>query len=71
MNFLSHDTAYALYPFSTFCARTSLAWGVLTPNEHVAAKKYVPRGWALNHFFECGRLDPAPFGIGSQEACGG
>lgn len=64
MNLISHDTAYSLYLFSTFCDRVSLAWGILTPAERVAAEKYESRDWTLNHFLRVDDLVRRPSELG-------
>lgn len=71
MNFLSHDAAYSLYPISTFCDRLSLAWGVLMPDERVAAEKYESRGWALNHFLRVDNLVRRPSELGVRRRVAG
>lgn len=49
MNFISYDTAYSLYPYSTFCDRRSLVWGFISQRERDAAGKYATRGWIVKH----------------------
>ena len=60
MNFISHDTVYSLYPFSTFCRRQSICWGVLSQHEQEAANKYEPRGWRVKRFLPSEELLDLP-----------
>ena len=64
MNFLSHDAVYSLYPFSTFCNRRSLVWGIRSPQQNRAAEKYESRGWTVGQFLNVEDLAVRPLELG-------
>ena len=53
MNFITHDTAYSLYPRATFLENTSLIFDdvsrytVPCDNDELAILKYMNRGWTF------------------------
>ena len=65
MNFISHDTAYSLYPISTFTDHQSLVWGVPSPLKHAAADQYQQRGWAIYDYLDISLMTGKPLELGS------
>lgn len=47
MNFITHDTAYSLYPRATFDSRLALVCPSHGPPQDGAIDKYFKRGWAM------------------------
>jgi hypothetical protein len=65
MNFISHDTAYSLYPVSTFTDRRNLIWGTPSPLERAAANQYEGKGWAVHDFLDISTVTGQPSELGS------
>ncbi|KAJ7450074.1 hypothetical protein B0H11DRAFT_1928451 [Mycena galericulata] len=47
MNIITHDKAYALYPNSTFVAKTALIVETSGAGQEAGRQKYVDRGWTM------------------------
>jgi len=46
MNFITNSTAYSLYPFSTYCRKTSLVCGTNKTPTMTTIEKYEKHGWS-------------------------
>lgn len=67
MNFISHDTAYSLYPFSTFCDHRSILWGILSLREELMADKYNVHSWEVVRFLREDHTLPFELGVGERK----
>ncbi|KAJ7604912.1 hypothetical protein FB45DRAFT_809752 [Roridomyces roridus] len=50
MNFISHESAYALYPRTTFIDKKALIIETVGAGQEAGRKKYRDRGWQLFKF---------------------
>ncbi len=46
MNFITNSAAYSLYPFSTYCRKTSVICGIDETPTITTVEKYQKRGWS-------------------------
>ncbi|KAF8184151.1 hypothetical protein K438DRAFT_1536365, partial [Mycena galopus ATCC 62051] len=47
MNFMTHDKAFSLYPWSTFVTKQALVVNTGSAGAEEAREKYIKRGWKM------------------------
>jgi hypothetical protein len=68
MNFITHNKAYCLYPYTTFCDCHSIVWDPAKMTaEHMIANKYQGRGWRVDHLILLDDMIKRPTKLGVRK----